>query len=261
MTLPPTKQRRIRRFLLTTVIVVFVILPSAGAGFLYFACIKPSVEQAEAFDLSRLVSPELPPDALHRAIPIRDVPPHVIKALVSREDPRFYQHSGIDYIEALRDFLRHAPNNPTQGTRTITQQLALMAFDLSRHANQHLLVMALARRIERHFSKNQIFECYLNRVFLGIVAGKPIYGIEAGSLAYFDAKTSTLPLEDGAMLIGLIRSPTILSPYRDACAALAARNEVLHRMAECGYITKEELKTALKKHLQVKSPFSQSPAP
>jgi len=261
MTAPVTKNRIIRRRLLAAVIVAFVILPCAGAGFLYYALIKPAFEKAETFDLSRLASPELPADALHHAIPIQEVPPHVIHALVSREDPRFFQHSGIDYVGTLRKLLRREKNSPAQGARTITQQLVLMSFDLSQYSNRHLLLLAIARRIERKFTKNEILEFYLNRVFFGTVAERPVYGIEAASHAYFEAKATTLRLEDGAMLVGLIRSPARLSPYHDADAALGARNEVLHRMAEEGYITKKTLESALVEPLHVKPPSSQSITP
>jgi penicillin-binding protein 1A len=261
MSAPPEKHRATSRFLPTAAVVVFVILPCACASLLWFVFIMPAIAEAEMFDLSRLASPELPPDAFHQAIPIRDVSPHVIHALISREDPRFLQHAGIDYVATAREFWRHGQNRPTQGARTITQQLALISFDLSRYSNRHLLLLALARRIERNLTKNQILECYLNRVFFGTVDGKPVHGIEAASLAYFGEKASALRLEDGAMLIGLIRSPTRLSPYHDAGAALVARNEVLRRMAEDRWITNEELGLALQEPLHVKRPSSESVAP
>lgn len=261
MTVSTVKHRVPRRFLPTAAIVVLIILPCACIGFLHFAFVMPAIAKAETFDLSLLASPELPPDALHHAILIRDVPPHVVHALISREDPRFLQHAGIDYVATAREFWRHGLNSPKQGARTISQQLALISFDLSRHSNRHLLLLALARRIERNLTKNQILECYLNRVFFGTVAEKPVHGIEAASLAYFSKKASALRLEDGAMLIGLIRSPTHLSPYHDAGAALSARNEVLHRMAEDRWITNEELALALQEPLHVKPPSSESVAP
>lgn len=239
------------RAVLMAALAVCVVVSVGCAVFFYFACILPAVDKAATFDLSRLADPGVPPDAIQRSIPVSEVPPHVLQALISREDPRFYQHDGNDYVGMGREFWGHLRGREVRGSRTITQQLAQNAFDLESHSNRHLLLLALARRIEQHFAKAEILEFYLNRVYFGLVAKKSVFGIEAAAQVYFVHKASDLNLVEGATLVGLIRSPERYSPFRDPKAALAARNVVLHRMAEDGWITKEGLEAALREPLRI----------
>lgn len=240
------------RTLFMAMIVIFMVVPLVCVGYLYIAFIAPVGEKAETFDLSQLNLPESLPGAIHHAIPVQDLPKHVIHALISREDPRFYEHSGIDYTGMARAFWSSFRCHSAQGSSTITRQLSLNSFDLSGHRNRQLLILALARRIEQKFTKAEILQFYLNRIYFGTVAGKSLCGIEAASLTYFGKKTSALSLSEGAMLIGLIRSPSRFSPYRDTNAALVERNEVLHRMEQNGWITEKVLDSALKEPLSVK---------
>jgi len=245
------RNRIVTRSLLIAAFVVCVVVPVGGAGFFYFACILPAVDKAATFDLSRFSDPELPPDAIHRSIPVSEVPTFVLQALISREDPRFYQHDGNDYVGMGREFWGYLRGREVRGSRTITQQLAQNAFELEAHSNRHLLLLALARRIEQNLAKAEILECYLNRVYFGLAAKKPVFGIAAGAEVYFAKKAADLDLVEGAMLVGLLRSPDRYSPFRDPKAALTARNEVLHRMAEDGWITKDRLEAALNEPLHV----------
>lgn len=233
---------------------VCVVVSVGCAVFFYFAYILPAADKAATFDLSRLADPGVPPDAIQRSIPVSEVPPHVLQALISREDPRFYQHDGNDYVGMGREFWGHLRGREVRGSRTITQQLAQNAFDLESHSNRHLLLLALARRIEQNLAKTEILDCYLNRVYFGLAANKPVFGIAGGAEVYFAKKAADLNLVEGAMLVGLLRSPDHYSPFRDPKAALAARDEVLHRMAEDGLITKDRLEAALNEPLHVVEP-------
>lgn len=172
-------------------------------------------------------------------VPFSQVSPHFIKALLAREDSRFYSHSGIDYKGVLRAALRNLKDRRVvQGASTITMQLARNSYpDLNdRSFHRKLLEMMLARRIERQWSKEQILEHYVNRIFFGT----NLYGIQRASQTYFGKHASQLNLSEAAMISGIIRSPVRFSPFRNFDGALKERDDVLKRMLETKVITEEE---------------------
>ena len=117
-------------------------------------------------------------------VPFNQVSPHFIKALLAREDSRFYHHGGIDYIGVARAFVRNIKDRRVvQGASTITMQLARNSYpDLNdRSFHRKLIEMLLARRIEKAWSKDQILEHYVNRIFFGT----GLYGIQRASQVYF----------------------------------------------------------------------------
>lgn len=172
--------------------------------------------------------------------PVRldQVSPHFIQALIAREDSRFYRHHGIDHRGLIRAWLRNLKEKRTvQGASTLTMQLTRMAFALSgRTIQRKLLEMALARRIEKHFSKDEILTHYINRVFLGT----GMNGIEQAAQGYFGKPASDLTLPEAAMIAGVIRAPNGFSPFRNYEAALREMRSTLLRMADEGLITEEE---------------------
>jgi penicillin-binding protein 1A len=165
-------------------------------------------------------------------VPLEAVSPYFVNALLAREDSRFFKHHGIDPMGIARAELRNlAHGHIREGGSTLTQQLALNTFLGGRHVrslNRKLLEAFLAIRIERKFTKRQILECYVNRIYFGL----GVYGIEAASQAYFNEHAKDLTLSQAAMLVALIRSPVRYSPFRHPRRALAERNEVLDRMVE-----------------------------
>ncbi len=172
-------------------------------------------------------------------VPFSQVSPHFIKALLAREDSRFYQHSGIDYVGVARAFVRNIKDRRVvQGASTITMQLARNSYpDLNdRSFHRKLLEMMLARRIERAWSKDQILEHYVNRIFFGT----GLYGIQRASQVYFGKHASQLTLSEGAMIAGIIRSPVRFSPFRNFDGAVKERDDVLKRMIQTKVITAEE---------------------
>jgi penicillin-binding protein 1A len=172
-------------------------------------------------------------------VPFSQVSPHFIKALLAREDSRFYQHSGIDYVGVARAFVRNIKDRRVvQGASTITMQLARNSYpDLNdRSFHRKLLEMMLARRIERAWSKDQILEHYVNRIFFGT----GLYGIQRASQVYFGKHASQLTLSEGAMIAGIIRSPVRFSPFRNFDGAVKERDDVLKRMLQTKVITAEE---------------------
>ncbi len=174
-----------------------------------------------------------------QVVAIDQVSPHFLKALLAREDARFYRHGGIDYLGVLRAALRNfREGRIVQGASTITMQLARNSYpDLNeRSFHRKLLEMMLARRIERQWSKDQILQHYVNRIFFGA----NLYGIQRASQGYFGRNAADLSLSEGALLAGIIRSPARFSPFRNFQGALRERDDVLARLLATGGISAEE---------------------
>jgi penicillin-binding protein 1A len=172
-------------------------------------------------------------------VPLSQVSPDFVKALLAREDSRFYSHGGIDYVGVARAFVRNMKERRVvQGASTLTMQLARNSYpDLNdRSFHRKMLEMMLARRIERVWTKDQIIEHYVNRIFFGT----GVYGIQRASQVYFGKHASQLSLSEGAMIVGIIRSPVRFSPFRNFDGAIKERNDVLQRMLLLKMITPEE---------------------
>jgi penicillin-binding protein 1A len=185
-------------------------------------------------------------------VPYEQIPDILIKAIVATEDSRFFSHSGVDYIGILRavraDFLRVLRGRRPQGGSTITQQLARLLFlysDVS--LRRKLKEMAVAREIERLYSKQQIMRMYCNQFYLGHGA----YGVEAAANLFFGKSVKDLDLPESAMIAGIFQRPARYSPYDNPKVTLERRNHVLNRLAEERYITKEQAEEAKKKPLGV----------
>jgi penicillin-binding protein 1A len=172
-------------------------------------------------------------------VPLSEVSPWLVKALLAREDSRFYSHSGVDLKGVARAAVRNIKDmRIVQGASTLTMQLARNSFpDLDdRSIHRKLVEMMLARRIEKAASKEQIIEHYVNRIFYG----PGIYGVQRASQVYFGKHASQLNLSEAAMIAGIIRSPVRFSPFRNYEGALKERDTVLQRMLETKVITPEE---------------------
>lgn len=172
-------------------------------------------------------------------VPLEAVSPHFLNALIAREDSRFYRHHGIDRYGLVRAWVRNLKEGETvQGASTITMQLTRMSYGLrSRTLQRKLLEMALARRIEKHYSKEEILSQYVNRVFLGT----GMNGIEQAAQGYFGKPSSDLTLPEAAMLAGVIRAPNGFSPFRHYETALREMRGTLARMEDEGMISKADL--------------------
>lgn len=175
-------------------------------------------------------------------VPLSEISPLFIDALLSREDTRFFQHSGIDWRGIARALVRDLMSRSAkEGASSITQQLARNSLPLGgRTINRKILEAMVALRIEREFTKQQILESYTNRIYFG--AG--CYGVETASLAYFGKNASKLNLSEAAILAGLIRSPNRFSPLRNPDAATNERDDVLNRMVELKKITPAQAQQA-----------------
>src|SRR5712671_3575479 len=163
-------------------------------------------------------------------ISLDEVSPFFIDALLAREDTRFYQHPGVDWHGIFRALARDIlSGSAKEGASSITQQLARNSLPLGgRNISRKLLEAMVAFRIEHEFTKKQILELYVNRIYFG--AG--CYGVETASQAYFGKTASKLNLSEAAVLAGLIRGPNRFSPLKNPEGAAIQRDAVLDRMVE-----------------------------
>ncbi len=171
-------------------------------------------------------------------ISLSDIPEDVKEAFLAAEDRRFYQHYGVDLKGIMRAvFVDLTKGGLRQGASTITQQLIRMSFlTPDKTPKRKIQEMILAIQVERHYSKDEILEMYLNKIYFGEGA----YGIQSAAQTYFDKDVSDLTAADAALLASIVRAPSIYSPYRDEETALNRRNTILSQMAEYGFISSEE---------------------
>jgi penicillin-binding protein 1A len=173
------------------------------------------------------------------AVPIQEIPKHVINAVLATEDARFYQHFGIDLQGLGRAMLVNAQaNEVVQGGSTLTQQLAKNLFlSPERSVKRKLHEAFLALWIESRLTKDQILKMYLDRSYLGGGA----YGVEAAAQYYFGKSIRDVNLSEAAILGGLFKAPSNYAPHVNAEAAKARANVVLYRMLDVGFISQGEL--------------------
>lgn len=182
-------------------------------------------------------------------VPLERVSPHLIRAIIAVEDQRFYDHGGVDVVRvagaAWNNLLER---RAAQGGSTITQQLARQSFLSSdKTFRRKFKEVVLAARIEREFSKEQILELYLNKVYFG----DGLYGVEAASLGYFGKHAADVNLVEAATLAGLVKSPSSYAPTVSPERALARRNVVLQAMRGSGAIDGEAYAEASKTPLEL----------
>lgn len=195
-------------------------------------------------------------------VSLSEVSPLFVEALLVREDTRFYQHGGIDWRGILRALARDVLTlSAKEGASSLTQQLARNSLPLGgRTLSRKLLEAMVALRIEHEFTKQQILELYINRIYFG--AG--CYGVETASQAYFGKNASKLNLSEATLLAGLIRSPNRFSPLKNPEGAAAQRDAVLDRMvqlkkisaAEAGPAKLAKINTHPKRMLQIQENYA-----
>jgi penicillin-binding protein 1A len=175
-------------------------------------------------------------------VSLSEVSPFFITAVLAREDTRFYQHGGIDWRGILRALARDIlSRSAKEGASSITQQLARNSLPLGgRTVSRKLLEAMVALRIERQFTKQQILELYINRIYFGTGC----YGVETASQAYFGKSASKLNLAEAALLAGLIRSPNRFSPLKNPEGAIMQRNAVLDRLVQLKKLSPDQAEPA-----------------
>jgi penicillin-binding protein 1A len=176
-------------------------------------------------------------------VSIKELPPYLPKAFVAIEDRRFFSHSGVDPIGLIRAAAANVlRRGVSQGGSTITQQLAKNLFlTQERTLWRKMQELVLALWLERKFSKTEILELYLNRVYFGSGA----YGVEAAAQRYFGKPAREVKVAEAAMLAGLVKSPSRLAPSRNPNGAERRAQAVLAAMSELGFVTETMAKAAL----------------
>ena len=177
------------------------------------------------------------------AVPIEELPPYTTKAFIAIEDRRFYSHYGIDPIGLGRALVANAMRRGVaQGGSTLTQQLAKILFlTQQRTMGRKLQEVVLALWLEHKFSKNQILDMYLNRVYFGAGA----YGIEAAAQRYFGKSARQMTIAESAMLAGMVKSPSKLAPTHNFAGAERRAQLVLAAMADTKLIKDADAKVAM----------------
>jgi 1A family penicillin-binding protein len=182
-------------------------------------------------------------------VPLSQISPNVVQALLAIEDQRFRDHRGFDtYRIVSAAFANIRSRRAAQGASTITQQLARQAFlKPDKTLRRKVQEVILAGRIEQMYTKEQILELYLNRVYFG--DGR--YGIETASRGYFGKHASELTVAEAATLAGLVKSPSSLAPTTNLEKATARRNIVLQAMHDAGVIDRAALQQARETPIQL----------
>ncbi|MDA3614421.1 transglycosylase domain-containing protein [Polluticaenibacter yanchengensis] len=197
---------------------------------------------------------------------LKDISPNVINALVATEDERFFLHNGIDGEALMRVVKGAVTFNKSGGGSTITQQLALAMFGDDRATNkvkrvtQKLREWVIAVKLERHFTKEEIINFYLNKVEFS----DNVFGIRNASLTFFQKEPDRLSVEEAAVLVGMVNAPTRYNPRRNPKASMDRRNLVLSRMAKNNFISSAQADELKRKPIELnyrKIDISQGIAP
>jgi penicillin-binding protein 1A len=173
------------------------------------------------------------------AIPLDEIPSHLVKAVLATEDVRFFQHFGVDVLGTMRAMVANAKaQDVVQGGSTLTQQLAKNLFlSPERSLRRKVHEAFLALWIEARLTKAEILKMYLDRTYLG----GGTYGMEAAAQFYFGKSIRDVNLPEAAVLAGLFKAPSSYAPHVNPKAAVVRANIVLGRMLDVGYITQGEL--------------------
>jgi penicillin-binding protein 1A len=189
---------------------------------------------------------------------IRDIPKSVVDALVATEDVRFYQHNGIDYRSLMRVLFKTflSGNESSGGGSTISQQLAKNIYGrksmrIVGMPMTKIWEMIVARRLEKTYSKDEIMELYLNTVSFG----EDVYGIEMAAERYFNTDPENLRIQDGAVLIGMLKATTTYNPKRNPERAKERRNVVFSQMQKFYFLEKNILDSLKNLEMEVDYTF------
>ncbi len=195
---------------------------------------------------------------------LKDVPRHVIDALIAVEDNRFYSHHGIDPRGIARAVFTIVSGGGLQGGSTLTQQLVKNFYlTAERTLKRKSIEMVMAVLLEIHYSKEEILETYINEVYLAQDGNRAIHGFGLACSYFFDKPLEKISLSETALLVGLLKGPAYYNPRRHPKRAMERRNLVLAEMAESGYITKDQQMAARTAPLGVidRPPRGTSPYP
>ena len=263
-TSPPKKPGKTRKlwWMIFFIILFFLIIPGilAVGTYTYFSYDLPRLTSVEdytpktvtqVFSENGEIIAEFFVEKRY-IIPIEEMPATLIRAFISSEDARFFEHQGIDLLSIFRALIKNIKSmDIVQGGSTITQQITKsLLLSPEKSYTRKIKEAILARRIENSLSKRDILSIYLNQIYLGHRS----YGVEAAALTYFGKHASELNLAESALLAGLPKAPSAYSPIRHPLKAQKRQRYVLQRMLQRGYITKGQAKEAADMILNIVPP-------
>jgi 1A family penicillin-binding protein len=183
------------------------------------------------------------PTQYHTEVPLARISQNLRRAIVAVEDVRFYEHGGIDGIRVVAAILQDIrEGRKAEGASTITQQLARASFlDRGKTLRRKVKEAILAQRLEKLYSKDDILELYLNKVYFG----DGLYGADAAARGYFGKPASDLTLAEGALIAGLVKAPSSTNPTVSLDRAVARRNVVLKLMRDNNFIDEAAYRQAV----------------
>lgn len=251
----PPKKHWVRRIILSLV-ALFVIVILAGLGlFFYYAQTSPKISESalqsesatKIYDANNKYVTTLG-SSNRQYVKSSNIPTTLKNAVVSIEDRRFYQHNGVDYYRILGAFLGNLKGSSLgmQGGSTLTMQLVKLSVFSTNTSDRNLKVKSqeawLALNVEKHFSKSQILEYYVNKVYMG----NGVYGMGTAARYYYNKPLKDLNLSQLALLAGMPQSPTNYDPTTYPTYATSRRNLVLQAMYSNKAITKAQETAAMK---------------
>ena len=206
-------------------------------------------ETTHIYDVKGALLTSIHGEANREVVPLDKISPDLKRAVMAIEDSYFYSHHGVNPGAVLRAFLANWHKGETvEGGSTLTMQLVKNLFLSPKRAfSRKVAESVLALRLEQIFSKNQVFEMYMNQVYWG----HNTYGAETAAQSYFGKSSAKLTLAESAMMAGLIQAPESLSPFLDYKAAKRRQLTVLRRMRELNWITPQEEATARKQTIKL----------
>lgn len=193
-----------------------------------------------------------PNEGRHILVPLEEISPFLIAAVIATEDANFYRHPGVDPIGILRAlYLAWREGEFVSGGSTIVQQLVkITLLSPERTLSRKVKEIILAAEVNRRYDKDTILEMYLNRVYFG----RGAYGAEAAARTFFGKSAKDLTLGQAALLAGMIQAPSYYDPYTNPKAARERQEIVLNLMVKQGYITREQAQAALAEPWQLVQP-------
>ena len=190
-------------------------------------------------------------DERRRFTPIAEIPQVMQEAVLSIEDARFYEHSGVDYLGVMRAGLAQFGSMGSQGASTITMQVARNFYlSTEKTITRKLYEVLLALKIESQLSKKQILELYMNQIYLGQRA----HGFAAASEVYFGKPLKEVSIAEAAMLAGLPKAPSAYNPFANPRRAAVRQQYIIDRMRDNGFITAEQHAEAKAQVLKYREP-------
>ena len=254
------KKKRSGNFI-TVLVMTFLICAGIFCGYLYYLSSDlPSLAELENPKLEEATKIYSSDGELidkfflqnRTKVTLDYIPKDMILALIATEDRKFYDHWGVDIDRIFKAMIKNVMSGDLtgEGASTITQQLSRNLYkDVGKEVsiNRKLREAMTAVQVERTYTKEEILAYYLNTVYFG----KGAYGIEAAAQTYFNKNAKDLTLDECALLVGVLKSPTNYDPVDRPENAIKRRNLVLNEMYESDYISKENLEVALNDPLKI----------